>query len=82
MRCSQKATLSEVKFLKKIRYLRKKQGLSQEQLAKMSGLSRYTIINFESGKRDPRIKDLRKIAKALNVSIEELISENETDGSN
>lgn len=82
MRCSRKATLSEVKFLKEIRYSRKKQGLSQEQLAKMSGLSRYTIMNFESGKRDPRIKDLRKIAKALNVSIEELISENETDGSN
>ena len=71
-----------MKFLKKIRQIRKKQGLSQEQLAKMSGLSRYTIINFETGKRDPRIKDLSKIAKALNVSIEELISENETDGSN
>ena len=71
-----------MKFLKEIRKTRKKQGLSQEQLAKMSGLSRYTIMNFETGKRDPRIKDLRKIAKALNVSIEELISENETDGSN
>ena len=68
--------------MKEIRKTRKKQGLSQEQLAKMSGLYRYAIMNFESGKRDPRIKDLRKIAKALNVSIEELISENETDGSN
>ena len=68
--------------MKEIRKTRKKQGLSQEQLAKMSGLSRYTIMNFETRKRDPRIKDLRKIAKALNVSIEELISENETDGSN
>ena len=63
--------------MKEIRYLRKRQGLSQEKLAKMSGLCRYTIINFESGKRDPRIKDLRKIAKALNVPIEELISEKE-----
>ena len=64
-----------MKFLKEIRYLRKKQGLSQEKLAKMSGLCRYTIINFETGKRDPRIRDLRKIANALNVPIEELISE-------
>lgn len=63
-----------MKFLKEIRCSRKKQGLSQEKLAKMSGLSRYTIMNFESGKRDPRIKDLRKIANALNVPIEELIS--------
>jgi len=36
-------------------------------------------MNFESGKRDPRIRDLRKIANALNVSIEELISEKEQE---
>ncbi len=65
--------------MKEIRCSRKKQGLSQEKLAKMSGLSRYTIMNFESGKRDPRIRDLRKIANALNVSIEELISEKEQE---
>lgn len=68
--------------MKEIRKFRKTQGLSQEQLAKMSGLSRYSIMNFENDKRDPRIKDLRKIAKALNVPLEELISENGTDGSN
>ena len=68
-----------MKFLKEIRYLRKKQGLSQEKLAKMSGLRRYTIINFETGKRDTRIRDLRKIANALNVPIEELISEKEQE---
>ena len=64
-----------MKSLKILRCSRKKQGLSQEQLAKMSGLSRNTIINFETGKRDPRIRDLRKIANALNVPIEELVSE-------
>lgn len=61
--------------LKEIRNCRKKQGLSQEQLAKKSGLSRYSIINFESGKRDPRVRDLRKIAIALNVPITELIQD-------
>ena len=63
--------------MEKIRKMRKQQGLSQEQLAKNSGLSRYSIINFETGRRDPRVKDLKKIAKALNVSVKELISDTE-----
>ena len=65
-----------------IRVFRKKKGFTQAELSKEAELSRNTIVNFETGRRDPRIKDLRKIAKALNVSVEELISENEMDGSN
>ena len=65
--------------MEEIRKVRKKRGLSQEQLAKNSGLSRYSIINFETGRRDPRVKDLRKIANALNVSVAELISDKETE---
>ena len=67
---------------KNIRFFRKAKRITQGELSKEIGISRNTIVNFETGRRDPRIKDLRKIAKALNVSIEELISENETDGSN
>ena len=67
---------------KNIRFFRKAKGITQSDLSKEIGISRNTIVNFETSRRDPRIKDLRKIAKALNVSIEELISENETDGSN
>ncbi len=62
-------------LLEGIRQVRREQGLSQEQLAKISGLSRSSIINFETGRRDPRVKDLRKIANALNVSVKELISD-------
>ena len=61
--------------LEEIRKVRKQQGLSQEQLAKIAGLSRYSIINFETGRRDPRVKDLKKIAKALHVPVKELISD-------
>lgn len=62
-------------LLNEIRKERKRQGLSQEQLAKNSGLSRCSIINYESGRRDPKIKDLKKIARALNVSVTELIGQ-------
>ena len=71
--------ISEVKLLEEIRNVRKKRGLSQEQLARNSGLSRYSIINFETGRRNPRVKDLKNIAKALNVSVAELISDKETE---
>lgn len=65
--------------LEEIKNSRRKKGLSQEQLAKISGLSRSSIINFEKGYRDPRVKDLKKIARALDVSIEQLIAENGQD---
>ncbi len=74
--CLRKATFkSEVMLLEEIRQVRKRQGLSQEQLAQSSGLSRSSIINFETGKRNPRVKDLIKIANALNVPVVDLISE-------
>ncbi len=61
--------------MEEIRHSRKERGITQEQLAKISGLSRSSIINFETGRRDPRVKDLRKIARALNVSIEQLLTD-------
>ena len=66
--------------LKKIKHCRKEKGLTQIQLAKLSGLSRSSIINLENGHRDPRVKDLRNIARALDVPIEQLLSGNEQEG--
>ena len=62
-------------FLDEIRHSRKEKGMTQEQLAKISGLSRSSIINFETGRRDPRVKDLKKIAHALDVPVEQLLAE-------
>lgn len=62
-------------LLEEIRHSRKEKGITQEQLAKISGLSRSSIINFETGRRDPRVKDLKKIAQALNVPIKQLLAE-------
>ena len=58
-----------------IKEIRKKKNIVQRELSKATGLSRNSIVNYETGKRDPRSRDLRKIANALNVPIEELISE-------
>lgn len=54
----------------KIKVLRKTRGLTQDQLAKLLGLQRATISNYEIGRRSPHLNDLKNIAKVLGVSIE------------
>ncbi|OIO52133.1 MAG: hypothetical protein AUJ11_00930 [Parcubacteria group bacterium CG1_02_44_65] len=59
---------------KRIESLRRKRSLSQEKLARLADVSNNTIINIEAGINDnPTIETLRKIAKAFNVSVEELV---------
>lgn len=53
----------------RIQAARKKAGLTQEQLAQKIDSATITIRQYESGKREPRIEQLRKIASALEVSL-------------
>jgi len=68
------AESSKTNLAKKVKQLREKLGLSQEKLARLADVSNNTVINIEAGKQDnPTIDTLKKVAKALNVSVEELI---------
>jgi transcriptional regulator with XRE-family HTH domain len=68
------AESSKTNLAKKVKQLREKLNLSQEKLARLADVSNNTIINIEAGKQDnPTIDTLKKVAKALNVSVEELI---------
>jgi len=58
----------------KIRTLRRKRGLSQEQLGAMIGFSQSKISKIERGDWDS-LSDLRLIAKVMEVPIEELVME-------
>lgn len=62
----------------KIRALRKRRGLSQEQLGELVGFSQSKISKIENGDWDS-LSDLRLIAKALGVKLKELIDD-EPDG--
>lgn len=62
----------------KIRTLRRKRGLSQEQLGAMIGFSQSKISKIERGDWDS-LSDLRLIAKVMEVPIEELVREDEQD---
>lgn len=56
-----------------VRRLREERGLSQQQMAAISGVPRPTWASLESGSANPTLAVLSKAAAALGVSIEELI---------
>lgn len=59
---------------KNTRQCRKKLGLSQDKLSKLAGVAYNTVVKIESGENlNPTIETLRKIAKALEVSVNELL---------
>jgi len=59
---------------KNIKKYRDKLGISQDKLSKLASITLHTITKIESGATaDPRIETLKKIAKGLNVSVDDLI---------
>ena len=59
-------------FGNKIREIRKQQGVSQEGLADLADLDRTYIGGIERGIRNPSLRNIGKIAKALKVKPKEL----------
>mgnify|MGYP001574007720 CR=1 FL=1 len=61
------------KFGKQIREIRLKKNLSQGDVARILGVHRTYISGLERGKRNPSLRTVQKIAKALNISPKELV---------
>jgi transcriptional regulator with XRE-family HTH domain len=59
--------------VEKMRKIREKQGLSQQELADRAGVVKSTIYEAEVGRRIPRIQTLEKLADALGVEIVDLL---------
>jgi len=57
---------------RKIREIRKRQGLSQEMLAERAGISSQYVSNIERGKENPTLDLLLKLADALKSSLGEM----------
>jgi transcriptional regulator with XRE-family HTH domain len=62
-----------------VRRIRQEKGLTQEQLAEISGFSQQYISGLEQGQRNPTIVSLYELATALDVSHMELVSPTEED---
>ncbi len=63
-----------MEFHEKLQELRKKRGLTQEELAESLYVSRTAISKWESGRGYPSIDSLREISSFFSVSIDDLLS--------
>lgn len=57
----------------KIKNFRKEKELTQVELAKQAGIAQSFLSNIENGRQSPSLKNLQKIAKALDISLNELL---------
>lgn len=66
----------DIKLLvgKRVRELRNSIGISQEELADLTGLDRTYITSVECGKRNISIVNIEKLANALNVTLAEFFN--------
>jgi putative transcriptional regulator len=65
--------MSAKRFPMRLKQLREGKGLSQAALAEQVGVSREYIARLETGKHDPPLSRVEKLAKALRVPIEKLL---------
>lgn len=65
-----------MKFGDKLREARKNKGLTQLELSKLAGVSIRTIINYETGERYPKKRELYyTLAEILDVDVNYLLTE-------
>ena len=61
-----------------LRAVREGKGVSLRALKKTSGVAVATLARIEAGGYDPRLSTLRRLAKALGVTVAKLIGERST----
>lgn len=59
-----------------LKQLRQKMGLRQEDVAKMVGVERSTLANWERGAKQPSVEMLVKLSQLYGVSLDELVGLN------
>jgi transcriptional regulator with XRE-family HTH domain len=62
-----------MKFNERLKKLREGRGLTQVQLSELTGISARMIQKYESGNARPRLDAAEKIAKALNITADQLL---------
>ena len=62
-----------MEFHVNLRNYREAAGLTQLQVAERLGITKSTYCNYESGKREPDVAKIKKIAKAIGISADALL---------
>ena len=63
----------EIKISENLKMLMKEQDLKQQALAEEIGISQSALSSWLSGKKEPSIESLWKLADFFDVSIDELV---------
>ncbi|HMQ59205.1 MAG TPA: helix-turn-helix transcriptional regulator [Flavilitoribacter sp.] len=66
-------TKQQIFLADNLRYLRKQQNLSQEELASKVGLNRGNVASYENGTAEPKLCNLLKLADIFGVSMSDMI---------
>lgn len=66
-----------MEFHEKLQELRKKRGLTQEELAQSLYVSRTAVSKWESGRGYPNLESLKMIARFFSVTVDDLLSGDE-----
>lgn len=61
------------KLGRNLKRIRKEKGISQGDIVRSLGMDRAFISNIENGKTNPTLATIAKLAKAVGVSIDELL---------
>ena len=68
-------------FRFKIRELREKYGYTQKKMSELLGIERSTYTYYETGKTEPSLRVLRKMAVVFHVSTDYLVDMSDTKNS-
>lgn len=71
---SRQEIATDIAPLSKLSEMRLSRGLSQKQLAEISGCSQPQLARLERGRGNPSVGTLRRIASALGVQLESVVS--------
>ena len=71
--------MKERTFAQRLREIRKRIGITQEELANKINVSSKTLQRWEWGERQPRMEELKKLCEALHVTEAELLNEPQGD---
>lgn len=61
------------KLAENLKRIRSEKGISQGDIVKTTGLDKAMISNIENGKTNPTLATISKLAKAVGVSVDELL---------
>lgn len=60
-------------YSENVKYFRKKLHMTQDDLALKIGVKRHTVCDWESGRTEPNIACLKKLASLFNITVDFLL---------